>query len=489
MGAIRKDIRTTLRYIRELFKGEVGDFEGCPVAVEEARLVEQERGVAIDCKASWREVWNRRPYDDMPEFNFCKVGKKYVVPEMASFLSANNEFTNEEFQEASISVKQFYSADIDWNKPHFLRSVQPLERFDWVHTFHTWGYEERYPTGGWYSSLGLMEVNFKDKGIFHLYPYKFENRYHLVCDAQFECSVEEFNEYAFAAQLSLGFFTDRITLDEAYILCYRDAGFTEPSGLYYTELRPSIKGQYPIFTTNSYWLHEILKDGKNSAYADALIAPEGVVDDGLVNWLEMDFYSRMANEIYAHEELRRAACIILEASTVALEYQTALYAVALECLASFLLKEQDDTSRFPIDKNIFNKDIRPVFQKILEEAEAAGKIDQEASKILGNRLNNLNGVTNSGKLTDPFVNYGYPLSKTDKEAINTRNRLLHGGILNGVNYKEQFDKLYGCSLRLHKLCCILLLKRVGFNSCIINLPVLRDFKEECAAREPVLIQL
>lgn len=488
MGVIQKDILTTLRYIKDLYEGEVGDFEGCPAAVEEARLVEQERGVAIDCKASWREVWTRRPYDDMPEFSFCKENKRFVVPENVSFLSASNEFNTDEFQEASISINRFYSADIDWNQPHFLRSVQPLDRFDWVHTFHTWGYEERYPNGGWYSSLGLLEVNFKDKGIFHLYPYKFDNQYYLVCEAHFGCTVEEFNEYAFAAQLSLGFFTDRITLDEAYVLCYADALFTAPQGIYYMELRSSIKGQYPIFTTNMYWLHEILKSGKNNSYADAEVAPGGVVGN-IVDWLQMDFYSRMVNEIYAHEELRRAACIILEASTVALEYQTALYAVALECLTSFLLKEQGNTSKAPVDKDTFNRIIRPAFQKILEDAETAGKIDQEALKILGNRLNNLNGVTNSGKLTDPFVNYGYPLSKTDKEAINTRNRLLHGGILNGVNYKEQFDKLYGCSLRLHKLCCILLLKRVGFNSCIINLPVLRDFAEECAAHEPVLIQL
>ena len=101
----------------------------------------------------------------------------------------------------------------------------------------------------------------------------------------------------------------------------------------------------------------------------------------------------------------------------------------------------------------------------------------------------LNGMTNSGKLTDPFAHYKYSLSKTDKDAINTRNCLLHGGILTGINYRAQYDELYSCSLRLHKLCCILLLKRVGFTSYIINLPVLRDFKEECAAAEPVLLQL
>lgn len=489
MSAIQKDIRTTLKYIKELFKGDIGTFEGCPVAVTAARLVEQERGVAVDCKASWRDVWRRRPYDPMPEFNFSCGNKKFVVPENASFLSTSNEFTSDEFQDTTISIDRFYSADIDWDQPHFLRSVQPLERFDWAQTFHTCAYEERYPNGGWYSSLGLLEVNFKNKGIFHLYPYKFENQYYLVCEAQFECTVEEFNEYAFAAQLALGFFTDRITLEETYILCYEDAGFIKPSGLHYIELRSSIKGQYPIFTTNLYWVHEILQDGKNNSYADALIAPNGVVDDSVMNWLDMDFYSRMANEIYSHEELRRAACIILEASTQALEYQTALYAVALECLTSFLLKELGSTAKFPVDKNIFNKDIRPAFQKILEDAEVAGKIDQEALRILGNRLNNLNGMTNSGKLTDPFAHYKYTLSKTDKDAINTRNRLLHGGILTGINYRTQYDELYSCSLRLHKLCCILLLKRVGFNSRIINLPVLRDFKEECAAAEPVLLQL
>ncbi len=489
MGAIRKDIRTTLRYIRELFEGEVGDFERCPVEIGEARLVDQERGVAINCQASLRDVWSLQRYDRIPEFEFCKDGKKFTVPEDVAFVNTNNDFTSGKFQETSISISRFHSSDVNWDAPHYLRSVQPLERFDWVHTFHTYSFEEVSPRGGLYTSLGLLEVNFTGKGAFHLFPYKYGGRYYLICEAHFECTVEEFNEYAFAAQLTLGFFTDRVTLDEAYILSYPNKDFSEPEGVYYFEMRPTIKGQYPIFTTNMYWLHEVLKNGTDNAYADTQVAPGGAVDNSLVNWLPMDFYSRMVNELYRHEALRRAACIILDASNQALEYQAALYAVALECLATFLLKEQGGTSTYPMSQKVFNKDIRPAFEKILKEAEASGKIDHEGVRILGNRFNNLNGVTNSGKLTDPFDHYGYELSKVEKDAINARNRFLHGSILSGINYAAQFDGLYQCSLRLHKLCCILLLKRVGFASSIINLPVLRGFAAECTAREPVLLQL
>lgn len=489
MSLIQKNIQSALQYVKSLFKGSIDALERCPVEVAEARLVDQDRGVAIDCKASWHDVWSLQRYNRIPEFEFCKDGNKFTVPENAAFVSTNNDLDAEKFQPASISISRFYSTDIDWNKPHYFRSVQPLERFDWAHTFHTFGYEEKYPRGGTYFSLGLMEVDFKDNGIFHLYPYKCGDQYYLICEAKFECTVEEFNEYAFAAQLSLGFFTDRVALDEVYILFYADNTFLQPEGVYYYEMRPSIKGQYPIFTTNMYWLHEILKDGKNNSYADKEVASDGVVDNNVVKCLEMDFYSRMANELYCHEELRRAACTILDASTEVLEYQAALYAVALECLASFLLREQGGTSALPADPKIFNKDIRPAFENILKEAEAAGKIDKGGSKILGNRLNHLNGATNSGRLTDPFTHFGYTLSEIEKDAINSRNRLLHGGIFSGANYSAQFDELYKCSLRLHKLCCILLLKRVGFDSWIINLPVLHGFADECIAAEPVLLRL
>ncbi len=489
MSLPQKHIKAALQRVKGLFDGEIGGFERCPVEIEGARLVDQERGVAINCQASWRDVWSLQHYDRIPEFEFCKDGKKFTVPENTAFVSTNNDITSGELQEASISISRFHSSDVNWTAPHYLRSVQPLERFDWVHTFHTYSFEGASPDGWLYTSLGLLEVNFTGKGAFHLFPYKYAGRYYLICEAHFECTVEEFNEYAFAAQLALGFFTDRVTLDEAYILSYPGEDFLEPQGVYYFEMRPSIKGQYPIFTTNMYWLHEVLKNGENNAYADPQVAPEGVVDSGIVNWLPMDFYSRMANELYRHEALRRAAGIILDASTQALEYQAALYAVALECLATFLLKEQGETSAYPMDQKVFNKDIRPAFEKILKEAADTGKIGREGLRILSNRLNNLNGITNSGKLTDPFDHYGYKLSKEEKDAINTRNRLLHGGILSGINYAAQFDELYKCSLRLHKLCCILLLKRVGFTSSIVNLPVLRGFAAECAAAEPILLQL
>lgn len=489
VSLIQKCIRPSLQYIDSLFTGDIDSLIDFPIPVKDAHLVDQERGVAIDCSAFARKLWSMDRFGLIPKFSFIKEGEEFIVPTNTAFVNSNGTLSADEYQSALISINRFYSAGINWEDKHYLRSVQPLERFDWSHTFHTYGYEEKFPGGGFYSSIGLMEVNFDGKGIFQIYPYRLSNQYYLICEAHFQTTIQEFNELAYAAQLSLGLFTDRVVLDESYTLCYEDNTFSTPKGVYYMEMRPSIKGNYPIFSTSMYWLHEALKGGTNNSYADAVIAPGGVVDNGIVDWLPMDFYSGMVNEVYNHEPLRRAISIILDASTEPVEYQAALYSVALECLTSFLLAESGIQSTLPVDKNVYSKEIKPEFESILKQKKSEGKISDEGMRILGNRLNNLNGVTNSGKLTDPFSHFGYTLTKIDKDTINVRNRLLHGGILSGVNYAVQFDKLYQCCIRLHKLCCILLLKRVGFTSRIVNLPVLRDFADECAAQEPLLLQL
>ena len=67
----------------------------------------------------------------------------------------------------------------------------------------------------------------------------------------------------------------------------------------------------------------------------------------------------------------------------------------------------------------------------------------------------------------PFNAVGYTLSNEEMQSIQDRNLFLHGH-LNVQQGENEIDKLFYTSLMFHRLCCILILKMVGFKGHIVN---------------------
>ena len=118
-------------------------------------------------------------------------------------------------------------------------------------------------------------------------------------------------------------------------------------------------------------------------------------------------------------------------------------------------------------------------------------ITEEARRILTKRItNNLNFPPNSNKLEILFPKYGYSLTKLDKIAIDKRNSTFHGHLSSGKKLlRAQQGDMLAISLRLHKLCSILLLKEAGFSGKVINNEVLFGIKDACEQKEPVYIEI
>lgn len=483
MAPIPKTVKSSLDFVKSLYEKPLDKITNPRLHIIDGQLSIERGKTTLKANVSSRDLWGLPHFEVTPEFRFFLNEREYVIPEGESIISSPISFVPDDNEEAIFTLQKFEDSTIDWSVPLFLRSIQPLKKVSWYHTFSTFGYNEN---NHWSSEL--LEVDYKDGTRFHLYPYKYNNQEWLVIEALNPVEFEDFNEKAFALQVSLGLFTDEIALEEAFVLASESPSFELISGIRYQQLRDSIKGQYPIFTTNPYWINETLNKANNS-YAREQIAPDGKINRGLIDWLYMDFFSNLVNEIYEHEPLRRASVLLLEASKIPLEFQSGLYAVALECLTTFLQKEKGEKGNPPIHKITYNDKIKPSLKNVLKDALDRNLISEDALNIMISRLDNLNGESNSDKLGARFAEYGYNLSDIDKKAISNRNRLLHGGILGPNNYKEQVDELFHCSIRLHKLCSILLLNRVGFKSYMLNLPVLYGFKEECEAKQPVLIKI
>lgn len=100
----------------------------------------------------------------------------------------------------------------------------------------------------------------------------------------------------------------------------------------------------------------------------------------------------------------------------------------------------------------------------------------------------MNNPTNADSLAQPLKDAGYALMPNDKTALKMRNIFLHGGLTKG-NLEEQTNEIFYLSLMLHKLACIIILKRAGFNGYILNNPVLFNCTKAVTAGERALIMI
>ena len=152
------------------------------------------------------------------------------------------------------------------------------------------------------------------------------------------------------------------------------------------------------------------------------------------------------------------------------------------------MKDEDLKTPPPMHNDDFKVKVLPSLLSTLTEID---DIPLEAKTIYSNRLtNNLNTGANNDKLTILFDRFGYELTKYDREAIKKRNSVFHGHLSNADKpLTEQEWQMFALSLRLHKLCSILLLKASGFSGRILNNEVIYGVKEACERKEPPYISI
>lgn len=157
--------------------------------------------------------------------------------------------------------------------------------------------------------------------------------------------------------------------------------------------------------------------------------------------------------------------------------------VVLETITSSLMKDEDLKTPPPMPNDVFKGKVLPSLLSALTDID---DIPAEAKTIFSNRLtNNLNAGANNDKLTILFDRFGYVLTKYEREAIKKRNSVFHGHLTNPDKpLTDQEWQVFSISLRLHKLCSILLLKAAGFNGRILNNEVIYGVKEACERKEP-----
>lgn len=286
----------------------------------------------------------------------------------------------------------------------------------------------------------------------------------LLIDSINELTFKEFKNVATIIRTAFGFIRGKYYRDEAYYVSSKDIDFKRIQGFAYQIEMPTIISDREILNHQLFFQDFRTKEKEyqeeNKKYH---------------RLMQVEEFSALCQKMYENETYHRSIDLMLSAmSNESPIVQGALYSVALETLTN-LIKEENPKLKKVV---ITNKDLAKTIKEGLLNVLTVHKdtLNKEAIEngyeILTQKINQINEAPNSKKLSIPFDIYKIKLEKEDIEAVKNRNIYLHGN--SPLDSKEKFQ-LELISLRLHTLIGSLILKNIGYEGHIINLPVWHHF--------------
>lgn len=485
MSVITKSVKSILQELdsmKQMKNVKIAQFSFLP---KENNLIKESKCY----KLSFESVLTKEIEDVARNFSLGDLeidcgNRKFHTNNNEAYFDSYKFLTTSE-QNFTIIISQLRDVRINEDEEYFFRFVQPIQRVLVYHDIYTNCFQTEYS-----QSSGLMGFDF-EKGKVHYFPIEDnEHNHYVVIEPQYSVNLDELFKIQYAIQIGIGLITGVANFDEAYIMAYKDEKYSSLIGTSYTRLRESIRSQYSIFTTNLHSIEYSLKHGKHNGYAlNQLREENGKINYGLVDWLHKDFYSTLVFNIYNYPEFARAGAILMEASTRSLDYQAALYAVALETLCTKIQKIKKIKFNPLIEKSIFEK-FKAELENQVDKISLQLNIPTDFKDRCKNKLEHVNELSNKEKFLSVINSVGYKVSESDKDAIEQRNRLLHGNLVKHTSdSSKDFDDIFYYSLILHRLCACIMFKYCGFSGYIVNNPVLLDTVPACERKEPVLIRI
>ena len=180
---------------------------------------------------------------------------------------------------------------------------------------------------------------------------------------------------------------------------------------------------------------------------------------------------------------------MIDASDKSLGYQVSLYSVTLETITTRLKRVFNVKYPGIIDKSTWkklHKSIVKSYEQISKELAFSADIHDRYKRT----LDNMNNISNQEKFNLVMDRIGHNRTASDDDAISQRNLSLHGSQVKKTapNSRDADDYFYYSTV-LCRLCYCLLFRYCGFDSYIINLPVLYDLEPACNLQEDVLIKI
>ena len=425
--------------------------------------------------------------ENLPNLDLLTKNGIYQIPPYGSYFEGNITMDGHLSQHFDIRFNRLTQTTINDEQEYYWRFVYPISNNEWFLKIKGQNYKDDY---GLCHYINLIEADLNGH-LVNLFSCNIDKNHWMIIESSDTITYEEMDHRVLSVMSALGFVLGKRYGDYCFHVASTEASFSQIEGIEVLSLKKTricpfkivnphknlLEGWLRQFDYQKYALDEIQSnpgEGKNWYYED-----ESVVT--------IDAFSKLAQLCYKSNDMLLATSMLIDGSFMNVEYQKPFFHITLEAITTALLN--DDVKQMTIlPQDQYNKEVVPALVKVLDSMEW---ITDDARRILTKRLtNNLNFPPNSNKLEVLFPKYGYSLTKLDKIAIDKRNSTFHGHLSSGNKLlRAQQGDMLAISLRLHKLCSILLLKEAGFSGKVLNNEVLYGIKEACELKEPIYIEI
>lgn len=302
-------------------------------------------------------------------------------------------------------------------------------------------------------NLNTEKVNLKINGIkFSIWNVYDGKSTYFITECIDNIKNKDFEKISFAICSAVGFLTGFFPQDQVYSFKYNSEN--EFSLISYRSLRQSMSHSYRPIPTNP---HSYIKNHDEAKKWNEKIdkIPSNLVE-------------KLIEKLISEDKLLNSILLFQSSGKLGLELSPIAIVTAIEALTSLAFDKVSPTK--PINEASFD-DLKVGFLRILEEKK--DKLTSEEYTFTSNKLKNINSPTNKDKLSIPFKKLGINLSKYEEEALDMRNKFLHGSLpFNKGNIsRDKLDELkilHGYLLCYVNLYNSLLLRYIDYEGYVIN---------------------
>lgn len=288
--------------------------------------------------------------------------------------------------------------------------------------------------------------------------------FYVIIESQIKQTFDEFSRKANSLQIGIGYLSGYYAGNQGFYFANTNSKCTEPKYFRCVSFRDSIKSDYSPVYSNSYgYIH---KNDKKAKHYYKLLRPVSLIE-----------FSSLCNKVFESQEFSSALVLILESSIASLLFMPGGYAIALETISDLIIGNKK-LKLAPIKEKSISKKIRKEILRILDNYQSS--ILPEDLEILYKRVDQLNQTTNMARLKAPFDILEIELNEKDIEILKTRNDFLHGRVpdLTKAGKDRTIDRinkdLYYASIKFYTLLNMLILKWVGYDNRVVNLPKIQE---------------
>lgn len=402
-----------------------------------------------------------------PPLSVTQDGKTYHISERSLRLNSYGFPGDDNTMRISGELADLASARPELFDDRCLRLMIPVSKgHPKINSIKGWWYECDLKA----NEHALLKIHIHDQE-YHFFIFRDKDSCYLIIDSTRPTQLADFRKVVVSITHAFGFLFGDLFMDEGILLSSGNAGFDAIENIWFSTYRESIYSGYAVYTTNPYSIYNVT--GQTREEIDRSM-------EGIKKWYDKiqefddSLFSKLCTLFYDSEPFSRAAVVVLQANTLALEIKGSAYSIAMEAITAVMIEENDLKIPKPLaDDNVAKSLIKEFMDRVEELFPKKEPATKDIYSILKARITSLNKPTNADKLRKPFELFGYVLKDYEKEVIRHRDVFQHGNLPGDPESPEAvFQDVYYSCMVLHRLIVILVLKYIGFSGYIINYPQL-----------------